>query len=193
MKRPTIEQIKARIENLKTSLFRYMDNGNSNHPSGAAHFYYKVNAKWGVKFLRPYAGRSTICYQQREQLYACRMRQELAAKQGLAPPVGDVVEVVVCDVEYVGFITAHAYTNESWDDKRTYRQGGCLPQEARDFFVAHENNEEELKDQLSTLFGFEMYDSKPANCGMFEGKLVCIDFGREGFSSVRKSKYFPDS
>jgi hypothetical protein len=100
-------------------------------------------------------------------------RQQDAAAFDLGPEVGNKFQFVLNDHTYYAFLTevVDVATDDidfvdgknDWGDPQWTEYG----QEAL----------EELRNGLAECIGFHFYDDWPPNCGVKNGRLICIDFG----------------
>jgi hypothetical protein len=118
----------------------------------------------------------------KDEAYATWLRQKIAAKAGLAPPVGKMIVVLnkIGKIMHVGYQTAVCDMKE----------------------IVGEHLVNKLSRNLSTLklskeckIGFDEWDSAdeklprlgedlhPGNYGIWKGTLVCIDFGNDSLSA----------
>lgn len=118
--------------------------------SGVSCGFRRINARWGVKVYPRYSCRNK-----------CYTRQELAARYGLGPGVGESFDVVMKSGRiafcYMTKIASQVGEIDTYDDYAYLRV-------------------EKLENKLRNI-GLNARDMHAMNMGVFNGRLVCIDFG----------------
>lgn len=151
---------------------------NDKTPNGACHFFVAIDDNWGVKFRQS-------CWPQqveenRKWIKYSMQKQKQAYDAGLAPEVGEMVEINLPNSIYVGYVTQRVETVDG--GKQNYidysASNEYYPDEYSDFIKFYRENKTELELNLS-IAGVPTGDMKAANCGRMNGKLVYIDFGPE--------------
>ncbi|MCP4083108.1 MAG: hypothetical protein GY743_23045 [Planctomycetaceae bacterium] len=186
-KAPTLAQIKARIAKLRRPL-HVPYTFNKKRPSGAAHFYYKLNDSWGIKFRIPTSYDEGNNHGLRG-IVGCWRRQKEGHRNGIAPPVGELVVITHMGTKYYGYVTAHVFTFEGWDlpDHPTPKQ--------REYAIMYRTHQRRVCAKIKEVFGIGVQDAKFGNFGMYNGELVAVDWGCEGFGYNRDyidGRMFPE-
>lgn len=118
--------------------------------SGVSCGFRRINARWGVKV-----------YPRRTCRNKCYRNQEIAAKYKLGPGVGEAFDVVMKSGRiafcYMTKIASQVGEIDTYDDYEYLRV-------------------EKLENKLRNI-GLNARDMHAMNMGMFNGRLVCIDFG----------------
>lgn len=119
---------------------------NNRSPYGSYTIFVKLNDSIGVKLTRDIAVRDGNF-----------LRQQEAAKYGLGPEVyGKIDDIYYRGDTYYGYFTEVV--------------------EVADWNSFYNENEDSLCQELEEKIAFDFYDCKPNNCGIKNGKLICIDF-----------------
>lgn len=131
-------------------------------PRGIASVYIRLDDKWGLKLF----------WYEDDRDFAYNLQSQ-AADCGLAPEVGEKVDLSIdCQRPY-GYTTEHVKVlPHNLPSDETY----CLINRNRNFKENIRNLSDSLYDNLNIHFG----DLHLFNVGWKNGKYVCIDFGNEG-------------
>jgi hypothetical protein len=120
----------------------------------------------------------------KDEAYPTWLRQKIAAKVGLAPPVGKMIVVLnkIGKIMRVGYQTAVCNMDESDSigqhlvNKLSRNLSTVkLPEECKIGF-----DESDWADEKLTRLGEDLHEG---NYGIWKGTLVCIDFGNDSLSS----------
>jgi hypothetical protein len=111
-----------------------------------------------------------------DEAYPSWLRQKIAAKAGLAPPVGKMIVVLnkIGKIMYVGYQTAVCDTKETVGGHLVNKLSRNLstlklPEECQVGF----------SDESDSRLGEDLHEG---NYGIWKGTLVCIDFGIDSVS-----------
>jgi hypothetical protein len=121
----------------------------------------------------------------KDEAYPTWLRQKIAAKAGLAPPVGKMIIVLdkIGKIKHVGYQTAVCDMGESDSiEQRLVNKLSRnlarvkLPKECK---IGFDQWDWDWADKKLTRLGEDLHKG---NYGIWKGTLVCIDFGHDSLS-----------
>jgi hypothetical protein len=145
-------------------------------PHGVSHAFVSIGDDWGIRiythtFWNKAERRNVV--ENEFQLH------QSAAELGLAPEVGEVVELTSGGITYYGYTVREVETWGTTDDEDNYES-------------IYFDQREELQAAIFEAVGVFPSDIKRENTGIVDGHLVFLDWGEESISAEPEDIYGDD-